>query len=210
MATLLGTNLSPYVRKVLILANEIDIKLDHRDKVFPHPKTPELLAANPRGMIPALVDGDLKIGESSVICAYLARKASDSTLYPSDAATFAKALWLERYADEVLAIAVGKVFFNRVAAPLMGVDVDQALIKEGIAMLPDIFEYLEAQITGKAFFVGDSFSIADIAIFVHFANLSMADVSIDAEQYPQLSNFVQTQKIRPSIAAALALSDFGL
>ena len=74
MAQLLGINLSPFVRKVLLYVNEAGIELEHDDSVLPTPKTDLLLSVNPRGKIPAYRDDDVSLGESSVICAYLEKK----------------------------------------------------------------------------------------------------------------------------------------
>ena len=57
--------------------------------------TPEYTALNPRQKIPLLQDGDLTIGESAAIVAYLAQKyrVSNATLVPEDIDLYAK--WLE-------------------------------------------------------------------------------------------------------------------
>ena len=46
-------------------------------------KTPDYLAINPNGKVPALVDGDTKLWESNAIMCHLARKAK-SDLWPTD------------------------------------------------------------------------------------------------------------------------------
>ena len=46
-------------------------------------RSPEYLAINPHGKVPALVDGELKIYESAAIIRYLAAKSS-SRLFPLD------------------------------------------------------------------------------------------------------------------------------
>ncbi len=46
-------------------------------------KTPEFLAINPNGKVPALKDGEAKLWESSAIMCYLADKAG-SDLWPKD------------------------------------------------------------------------------------------------------------------------------
>ena len=74
MAILLGASLSSFVRKVLIFSFEAGIELKHRNDIVPFPAPAELLAVNPRGKIPGYSDDDIKLGESSVICAYLDRK----------------------------------------------------------------------------------------------------------------------------------------
>ena len=47
MAVLLGTNLSPYVCKVLIFSFEAGIALEQRSDIIPFPAPEELLAVNP-------------------------------------------------------------------------------------------------------------------------------------------------------------------
>src|SRR6185436_6612060 len=45
-------------------------------------KTPEYLAINPQGAVPTLVDGDLKLAESSAIIMHLADKFPEKKLVP--------------------------------------------------------------------------------------------------------------------------------
>ncbi len=101
MPILYGRHLSPYVRKVLMLVEAGGIEITHRNDITPFPPPAELLAVNPRGKIPALKDGDLTLGESSVICAYLERRYGPSGLYPEDPEAYARALWFEKYMGRV-------------------------------------------------------------------------------------------------------------
>src|SRR4051794_8768242 len=45
-------------------------------------KDPAFLAVNPMGKLPALADGEAKLGESAAICAYVADKFPDAGLAP--------------------------------------------------------------------------------------------------------------------------------
>lgn len=207
MATLLGVNLSPYVRKVLIFGFEAGIELEHRDDIMPFPAPDELWAANPRGKIPGYVDEDIKLGESGVICAYLDRKHGGTGLYPSAAADYGRALWFEKYSEEEMIPACGKVFFNRVVAPMVGNTPDEDAIKEALTEhQPKVFAYLNEQIGDKEFLVGDQFSIADIAIFSPYVNQKMAGEDVDADLYPNLHRYLQQLKTRPSIQRAVAMA----
>lgn len=204
MSTILGTHLSPFVRKVLIFANEAGIEINHRDDVMPFPKSDELLAANPLGKIPAMTDGDVNLGESSVICAYLNKKSGGSTLYPSDTADFGQALWWERYADTELVNAVGTVFFNRFVAPMMKMEPDHAAVEKALTEdQPRIFAFMNERLAGKEYAVGDSLSIADVALFAPFVNHVLAGETVDAEQYPEMHRYLQGLKARPAFAALL-------
>ncbi len=45
-------------------------------------KTPEYLAINPMGKVPALQDGDVSLGEAAAICAYAAERFPEAKLAP--------------------------------------------------------------------------------------------------------------------------------
>lgn len=207
MATLLGTNLSPYVRKVLIFGFEAGIELEHRDDVTPFPPPEEVFAANPRGKIPSYVDADIKLGESAVICAYLDRKHGGTGLYPGAAVDYGRALWFEKYAEEELIPAIGKVFFNRVVAKMMNIPADENIIAEALSVhQPKVFAYLNEQIGDREFLAGDQFSIADIAVFAPYVNQKMAGEDVDSSLYPNLHRYLQKLKTRPSIQRAITMA----
>jgi len=201
MVTLYGAALSPFVRKVLILVEEGNLEIEYRKDVSPFPPNEELIAINPRGKIPALTDGDLRLGESSVICAYLEKRYGPTGLYPDDPATYARALWFEKYCEECLMPAVGPVFFHRVLARMLGREPDEAAVTEAIEhRQPPVFEYLDGEIGERAFFAGGAFSIGDAAIVSAFINLELGGETIDAGTYPNLARYVEAQFERPSVA----------
>ena len=67
---ILGIPLSPYVRKVVV---DLNIKgIDYEiQPVLPGSDDPDFRAVSPLGKIPVLIDDDLSIPDSSVICEYL-------------------------------------------------------------------------------------------------------------------------------------------
>ena len=91
MMKLYHSPLSPYVRKVMVVAHETGL-LDRIETVDgsgtplqPHGET---VAANPLGKIPALITEDgLTLFDSRVICRYLDDRAG-AGLYPAGAAQF--------------------------------------------------------------------------------------------------------------------------
>ncbi len=82
---LLGSLRSPYVRKVRVVAAETGL-LDRITlevcAVHLAEAAPEVMALNPLGKIPTLIDGDQVIFDSLVICDYLAGKAGRTDLMP--------------------------------------------------------------------------------------------------------------------------------
>lgn len=201
MPTLYGRHLSPYVRKVLMLADAGGIELEHRNDIAPFPPSPELLAVNPRGKIPALKDGDLCLGESAVICAYLERKYGPSGLYPEEPADYARALWFEKYMEECLMPAIGPVFYQRVLIPVLGREPDPAAEREALEVRqPPVFAYLDAALEGRDWLVGDGPTIADAAVVCGFINLFCADGRVDEARYLHLAGYLQRQLARPEVA----------
>ncbi len=201
MPILYGRHLSPYVRKVLMLVEAGGIEITHRNDITPFPPTEELLAVNPRGKIPALKDGDLTLGESSVICAYLERRYGPSGLYPEDPEAYARALWFEKYMEECLMPAIGPVFYQRVLVPAFGKAVDENAIRVAInERQPPVFALLDAALVERQYLVGEAPSIADAAVVSPFINLLCAEAEVDAQKYPHLADYLAFQLARPEVA----------
>src|SRR3546814_16742694 len=66
------------------------------------PKQPAVLAANPKGEVPVLVDGDLTLFDSTVIFEYLEDAYPQPPLMPRQPAARAQCRLLELTADEIL------------------------------------------------------------------------------------------------------------
>ena len=200
-----GVPQSPFVRKAILVLEEKGIPYEN-EPLIPLPKTPELLALNPIGKIPILRDGDTIVPDSSVICAYLEKKHPAPALYPSDPADFAKALFLEEYADTRLAEAILPLIFERVVKQILyGEAPDEARVRSLLEeMLPPALDYLETQASDAGDSVLARFSIADIAIGSQLVALPGVDVAIDARRWPRLARYQQALVARPSFKTAMA------
>ncbi len=196
---LYGISPSPFVRKVRVLMDIKGINYE-LEPVIPMNVSDEYKKMHPLGKIPVLKDGDVIIPDSSAICAYLERKVPSPALYPQDAADYARALWFEEYADtKMTEVLVGKIFFAKLVAPkLLGADFDQAAYDKTIdEELPAIFDYLEDQVRGKEFLVGNALSIADISIASTFVNFMHAEEEIDDARWPQLEHYIEKHLSSP-------------
>jgi glutathione S-transferase len=212
MPKLHGVNLSPFVRKVRIALAEKGIEYEH-EQVLPFGQTPEYFALSPLGKVPCYQDGDLTIPDSSVIIDYLERVAPNPPLYPTDPGQRARALWYEEYADTKLVNALSTVFFQRFVGPkFMQQETDQAAVDAALNdEIPPILDYLEGELDGDGFLVGDHFSIADIATTSPFVNFAIAGESVDGSRWPKLAAYVERMHGRPHykpiVEGDLALRD---
>ncbi|HEX7775431.1 MAG TPA: glutathione S-transferase family protein [Parvibaculum sp.] len=204
---LYGAALSPFVRKTRVFLAEkgLDYKLE---QVNIFPPSDWFKEISPLGRIPVLKDEEAgaTLPDSSVICAYIERVHPEPALYPRDALSYARALWYEEYADSELAGNVGMGMFRPIVVnKLMGKECDRATAEKTLTeKLPRYFAYLDKEIGSKAFLVGDSLSIADIAVGTQFANLAHTGYSVDEKQYPNLVRYVKAILARPSFAACIA------
>jgi glutathione S-transferase len=91
---IIGSYLSPYVRKVLVCLEikGIAYEVDHIVPFFGDDRFSKL---SPLRRIPVLVDADLVLTDSSVICEYLEDLKPSPAVLPADIRDRARARWLE-------------------------------------------------------------------------------------------------------------------
>lgn len=202
---LFGASISPFVRKVLMCANEKGLTLEHRP-VSPHVDDPQFKAASPLGKIPAFQDGDYTLADSSAIVHYLDAKYPAKPVIPVDAKARGKAIWYEEYCDTVLFPTATVIFVNRVLLPkFRKVPGDTAKADAEVQKnLPTHFAYLESVVPAQGFMVGDSFSIADAAITCQLINLQHSDAPVDAAKYPKLAAYFKRMAARASVSELVA------
>jgi glutathione S-transferase len=197
-----GSSLSPYVRKVLAFAAEKGIEIDLQPVGLGDPN-PDFVEASPFRKMPAFRDGDYTLADSSAIIHYLEAKQPDPRLIPADAKLRGKTIWFEEFADTILVTCGGKIFFNRIVAPrFLGRPGDEeAAVQAELNDLPPILDYLEKVVPGEdGYLVGDTLTLADIAVAGPFANFRHTGTRVDPERYPRALAYVERILARPSLA----------
>lgn len=195
-----GTSVSPFARKVLFCIAEKGLTAEHIP-VMPRDEGEAFRACSPFGKLPGFADGDFKIADSSAICHYLEKKYPEKPMFPATPEGFARVIWFEEYSDTIMFAVIGKVFGNLFVKPrLFKLEPDMAAVEEGVAELPSIYDYLESQINGP-FLVGDSLTLADIAIASPFVNLAMVKYAPDQAKWPKLVAYLAAIQARPAFAA---------
>ncbi len=198
---LYGSTMSPFVRKVAAYAAEKGIELDIQQTGFPNP-TPEFSAASPFKKMPALVDGDYSLADSSAIIHYLEAKFPEPELIPADPRERGRTIWFDEFADTLLFACGAKIFFNRVVAPrFLGRDGDLGAAEVAERdELPPLLDYLEGVIPDSGYLVGDRLTLADISVAGPFANFGHCGVAIDEARYPRTTRYVRSILARPSFS----------
>ena len=197
---LFGAPVSPFVRKVMAYAVEKGIDMPLTPVGIGDPN-PDFVAASPFKKMPALTDGDFSISDSSAIVAYLEAKHPEPVMIPADPANRARVIWFDEFADTMMMVPGGKIFFNRVVAPkFLGRPGDEALALQGEQELPPLYDYLEGVIPASGHLVGGVLTLADISVASPFVNLAHCDIGPDAATHPKLSAFLTAMHARPSFA----------
>ena len=173
-----GFPLSGHSHRVELFANlaGIDYEFVRVDLAGGEHKKQPFLNLNPAGKVPVVQDGDVIVADSNAILVYLARKYAPDWL-PTDPA-------LEAQVQQYLSFAAGEIASGPCAARLITVfgaplDADRAK-----AIAEKAFDYLEGQLKGQVWLVGDNPTIADVAIYSYTAHAPEGNVSLDA--YPNI------------------------
>jgi glutathione S-transferase len=206
--TIIGSFVSPYVRKVLACMNLKGLSYEV-DPITPFFGNDEFRRLSPLCRIPVLIDGDFSVSDSSVICAYLDEAYSGHSLFPADAKDRAHARWFEEFADTRLGeLFIWNLFYQKVVHPLVwGEPGDQARIDKALDEdIPAALDYLEGAVPIEDFLF-DDIGVADIAIASFFRNGDYAGFSVDAVRWPRTAAYVKRTLGHPCVAALLPLED---
>lgn len=205
---IIGSFVSPYVRKVLACLN---LKgLDYEvDPITPFFGNDEFSKLSPLRRIPVLIDGDITLSDSSVICAYLEEAYGGYVLLPSDPKDRARARWLEEYADTRLGdLLIWGLFYQRVVRPAVWNEPpDEERVKANITThIPAALDYLDGELPESGFLFGE-IGLADIAIASFFRNGAYAGFEVDAGRWPKAAAFVNRVLGHPCIASLKPFED---
>jgi len=208
MIRIIGSFVSPYVRKVLACLN---LKgLDYEvDPITPFFGNDEFERLSPLRRIPVLIDGDLAVSDSSVICEYLEDAYPGPLLYPRDPRERARARWLEEYADTRLGdLFIWNLFYQKIVHPLVwGEPGDQARIDKSLnEEIPAALDFLEDRLPDNGFLFGQ-IGAADVVIASFFRNGNYAGFEVDAARWPSTAGFVSRTLAHPCLAELLKFED---
>ena len=164
-------------------------------------KSAEFLAVNPNGVVPALIlnDGSV-LTENIAILLYLAEQKPEAGLIPA-AGTLARARcyeWLS-FINSDLHKAFGPLFKPERFA--IGEQAKQEVIEQARKRVIEIINLAEAKLAGKAFALGEKFSICDPYLWVIFQWAK--HLKFDTSLWPNYSQLAKRLAARPAVQSAL-------
>ncbi len=192
-----GSLISPYVRKVHVVAAEKGIAVESAP-ANPRDPSPEFAAASPFRKIPAMMDGDFGLPDSTAIVSYMDALQPSPALISGDAKQRARAVWFEEFADTILFGAGIKVVFNRFVAPMLGMQGNVELAEQGEAELVPILEYLESVAPAEGWLAGADCSIGDISVACMLKSLNYVRLTPDPDTHPRSAAWFARVAARPA------------
>jgi len=210
--TIIGSYLSPYVRKVLVCLDHK--KIDYSiDPIVPFFGNDEFSRISPVRRVPVFIDESVTLSDSTVICEYLEDRYSAPALYPATAQAKARARWLEEYADT----RMGEVFIWRLFNELVikryvwGERADQALVKKALeSEVPQVLDYLEQEFSRERPFLFGELGIAHITVASFMRNAFFAGYSINAARWPVMHAVVTHAWEHPGFARLRTFEELSL
>jgi glutathione S-transferase len=192
--------LSPFSAKVRIALDEKGVEVEEialpisRTAVLDKPA--ELLDANPRGQVPTLIDGSLRLYDSTVILEYLEERHPVPPLLPADARDRARARLLEDQGDWLMDTAVADLLAE-VYRKTDPAERDPAAIERASGALQRAFAQLGRELGAEKYFCGE-FSFADLSLYlpVSFG----AFFGVVPEPGSVLAGWLDRVQERPSVA----------
>ena len=198
--------------KVSIMLEEIALPYEAHRIAFDKNEqtTPEFMSLNPNNKIPAIIDPDgpggkpLALFESGAILLYLAEKTGK--LLPPDAARRYETIqWLMFQMGGIGPMFGQLGFFHKFA----GRDYEDKRPRDRyVHEAKRLLAVLDGHLKGRAWIMGDDYTIADVATFPWVSNLvgfyDAADI-VGFAHFPEVARVLDAFRARPAVAEGLQI-----
>ena len=190
--------------RVIWVLDEIGAKAEIKSMPYPpRQHAPDYFAVNPTGMVPLLIDGEVRLSESMAICDYLATKhGSPLVVAPDDPERpqFLQWLW---YGESTLMTPLSRLNLVRQFERKGGPEVD-AIIAGARDHLAERLKMLEQRLEGRDFLVAGRLTLADISVSYPLHLVAM--LGLDNLLGPLSVAYHERLRTRPAYQRALAVS----
>ena len=196
--------LSPYARKVRLALTEKRLAFELRVEK-PWDRRPSYLAINPSGTVPTLVDDELAVPDSNVICEYLEEAYPDTPLLGHTLAERVEVrrlvAWLDgKFAQEVTRHLYGEKVIKRMSG---GGQPDASALRVGFLNLKTHLAYIGWLAETRKWLGGSAISLVDMAAAAHLSTLDFCG-DVDWSVSQPARDWYARMKSRPSFRALLA------
>ena len=194
--------------RVIWVLEEIGAKAEIKSMPYPPRKhAPDYFAVNPTGMVPLLIDGEVRLSESMAICDYLATKHGSPLVVPPndpERPQFLQWLW---YGESTLMTPLSRLNIVRQVERQFerkgGPEVD-AIIAGARDHVAERLKMLEQRLEGRDFLVAGRLTLADISVSypLHLVGL----LGVDNLLGPRSVAYHERLRARPAHQRAIAVS----
>lgn len=155
---------SPNSKRLRAVSRELGLKVEEVliDFTKGENRTPDYLAINPMGKVPAMRDGDFALWESPAVCIHLAQKSGK--LWPKDPIAQYEALrwmfWNASHLEDGCYRALGE----KTLKPMRGGTTDAARLQEYQAQANKYAAFLDKHLAKRTWICGEELTVADFAM----------------------------------------------
>lgn len=167
-------------------------------------QTPDYLAINPHGRVPALTDGDFVLTEGPAILSYLGHRFPDAGLLDlADVNRLGRTHELLNFFSSSVHVAFAQVW--RAGRFADGEAAREDVIENGRRVVAAYFDEIETLVPGGDWLVGGRYSIADPYLLVFYRWGTR--IGLDMTAYASWTMHKQAMLARPAVQRALATEE---
>ena len=163
-------------------------------------RTPEYLAINPKGRVPALVTPQGTLTETPALLAYVAQAFPQAGLAPADPYGFARMQEFHSYLASTVHVAhAHRPRASRWADDAQAIEAMQRKVPQNMA---ECFGVIEHHYLQGPWVLGAQYSVADAYLFT--VSGWLASDGVDVAQFPKVADHRRRMAERPAVQRALA------
>jgi glutathione S-transferase/RNA polymerase-associated protein len=199
MITLYDHPLSPYAQKVRVALREkgLAFRTALPGGLGAGGAAGEFAEANPRAEVPVLIEGEVRVFDSTIILEYLEDAHPTPALLPASAADRARVRMIEEVMDthyEAINWAMGEIDWFRRAEG----EAAEALKATAARQTAGFLAWLERQLGSRPWFNGEAFGWGDLSVVPYVA--SSAAMGMRAPEGSAVAGWLARVLARPSVA----------
>ncbi len=190
--------------RVIWVLEEIGAKAEIKSMPYPpRQHAPDYFAVNPTGMVPLLIDGEVRLSESMAICDYLATKHGSPLVVPTndpERPQFLQWLW---HGESTLMTPLSRLNIVRQVERKGGPEID-TLIAGARDHVAERLKMLEQRLEGRDFLVAGRLTLADISVSYPLHLVGM--LGLDKLLGPRSAAYHERLRARPAYQRAVAVA----